>query len=91
MDKKREVVIQILTKLQYDRDMSQGIIALVQSKYATDDTVTQIASFLQEKLSNMKQSRIVERTKNKKASLKRREDEQGQKEMDEIEWLLQLL
>lgn len=85
MGKKKQLLLKVLTKLQPYRDLAEGLIALVDSKYIDEKTIDGLLIIINQSIKNVKQSKnkekmvkaveIVEKIKHSEAAEKEQESE----------------
>lgn len=51
---KKELLIKVLTKLQPQRDLAEGFLALIQSEYVTEEIMDKLVAALQETVATLK-------------------------------------
>lgn len=54
MENKKKFLIKVLKKLQPQRDMAEGFLALLESEYVTDEIMDKLISALQESIEVVK-------------------------------------
>lgn len=55
MDKKKELIIKILEKLQWHRDMSQDLLVIVKSSYCTDEILDSLINLISKSIKFIKE------------------------------------
>lgn len=86
MEQKKELLIKVLKKLQPQRDMAEGFLALIESEYITDNIMNMLISTLQESIEAIKGD--SEKEKFKKGlklirKIKNQEEQEEKKMTDE--------
>jgi len=61
MEAKKQLIIKVLTKLKPYRNLAEGILALIESSYCTNQTLDGLISLLQDSIKMVKDDK--ERTK----------------------------
>jgi len=61
MDKKKELLLKVLKKLQPYRNLAEGLIALVDSKYIDEKTIDGLLTIINQSIKNVKQSKNKEK------------------------------
>ena len=54
MDKKKELLLKILTKLQWHWPLAEGFLVLLESEYVTEEIIDKLILALQESLNELK-------------------------------------
>lgn len=92
MDKKKGLLLKVLKKLQPYRNLAEGLIALVDSKYINEKTIDGLLVIINQSIKNVKEG--TERTKLQKAvevvqKIKHSESIEKEQEAEEVERLLE--
>ncbi|MBU0627447.1 hypothetical protein KKG31_00655 [Patescibacteria group bacterium] len=92
MDKKKQLLLKVLKKLQPYRNLAEGLIALVDSKYIDEKTIDGLLLIINQSIKNVKEGK--EKTKLQKAvevvqKIKHSEKIEREDEALEVERLLE--
>lgn len=86
MEQKKQLLIKVLKKLQPQRDMAEGFLALLESEYLTDEIVNKLIGALQDAMDQVSKENEKEKL-NKGLKLmkkiKNQEDQEDKKMTDE--------
>lgn len=80
MEQKKELLIKVLKKLQPQRDMAEGFLALIESKYVTDEIMDKLISALQEAIEVVTTDMEKEKFKKGLNIIKKLKDQEEQEE-----------
>lgn len=56
MEQKKELVIRVLEKLQWHRDMSQDLLVIVKSSYCSDEILDSLMNIVNKAINTVKES-----------------------------------
>ncbi len=84
MDEKKKLLLRALDKLTPYRDAAEGVIAVVESEFSDDETITGLIAFVQSIIVKMRSWDSTLAT-----SLKNSESKEREKDLQEAEELLQ--
>ena len=92
MDKKKELLLKVLNKLLPYRNLAEGLVALVDSKYIDEKTIDGLLLIINQSIKNVKEGK--EKTKLMKAvevvqKIKHSEKIEREDEAEEVERLLE--
>lgn len=65
MDQKKEIVIKILERLQWYRDMAADLLVIVESSYCTDETLDSLINIMDKSMKTVKkwnEKKIMEKS-----------------------------
>ena len=90
MDKKKELLLKVLKKLQPYRNLAEGLIALVDSKYIDEKTIDGLLTIINQSIKNVKQSKNKEKmVKAVEIVQKIKQKEMKDTEAEDVEKLLE--
>jgi hypothetical protein len=83
MEKKKQLLIKVLTKLQPHRNLADGFLALIDSPYCTDKTIDGLITLLKDSLKMVKTDKEKKRFQ-KSLELVKKIRDQEEKENDRM-------
>lgn len=84
----KKITLQVLEKLKPHWELAEWLSAFVQSEHITDKALEAIATFLQDIIKKIKEDTRYEKLKEITDSRKQQEHQEREKELEDIEWLL---
>ena len=91
MEKKKQLLLKVLTKLQPYRNLAEGLIALVDSKYIDEKTIDGLLVIINQSIKNVKETKSKEKMVQAVEiveKIKHSEEMEKEKESEDIEELL---
>jgi hypothetical protein len=90
MEKKKQLLLKVLKKLQPYRNLAEGLIALVDSKYIDEKTIDGLLVIINQSIKNVKQSKNKEKmVKAVEIVEKIKQQEMKDTETEDVEKLLE--
>ena len=90
MEKKKQLLLKVLTKLQPYRNLAEGLIALVDSKYIDEKTIDGLLVIINQSIKNVKESKNKEKmVKAVEIVEKIKQQEMQDTESEDVEKLLE--
>lgn len=85
MEKKKQLLIKVLTKLKPYRNLAEGFLALIESEYCTNEIMDKLTLALQDAITSVKSAKEKSRFKKSLQAVKkiREQEEQEEKISDE--------
>ena len=85
MDQKKKLIIQVLSKLKPYRNLAEGILALVESSYCTNETIDGLIELIKESITSVKKEKektAIQKWLEKIQQIKAMEEEERLSEWD---------